>query len=264
MKNIDGKKLLALIGIILVIALIIFIVFKGVNKNGITKEDKELAEKYALTYVVNLTENYNTPYNGTEKLFQQEETTYTDLNATEIINVAIKYIENTNMDASINEETLRIINRVKDINNFDEYKSYNGETVREAVKAIFGNVTYNDFSATEETNYLYDFIYNKKYDIYLSKRNNVKEYETSYQSLEFSKISTTVKDEKIIVTIAVAYVYDDGSTRLYGQDKNGENIIVEEVDEIPSNKVNEFDKFEISFTKSDDENIAFESIKKVK
>lgn len=264
MKNLDGKKLLVLIGIILVVAVIVFVIVKAINNNGITEEDKKQAEENALTYFVNLTENYKTPYNGIDKLFQLEETTFKTLSQESIVSTAIKYAKENDIEIVISDRTASLIKNSNTYPNFSEYDVYKGESIREIIKKLFGNVEFSNYDYTNKTSYLYEGIYDNTFDVYLIKRNNVKDVTSEFQSIKFSLIDTKIKDKKIVTTIAVAYVYDDGANIMYAQDKNGKNVIAENVNEFPTDKIDEFDKFEITSTKTEEGNIVFESIKKVK
>ena len=84
------------------------------------------------------------------------------------------------------------------------------------------------------------------------------------QNVKYEILETNKKDDKLVTTLVIAYVYDNGEVKKYASDKNGENIIVENVDKIPAENYKDFDKFDITFSKTEDGNYVFESIEKVK
>lgn len=263
MKNVDFKKLFILIGIIAVIAAVILLITKLGGKN-LTKEETKNVEDASINYYANLTEGYATPYGGIDILFQKDEVTFDKLETREIINTSIKYATDKGFDTSISENKINLLKTNNNYGKIEEYALYNGESIRKAIKELFGDVEYIDASSTNNYNYLYDYIYDRKSDVYLVKRNSVKSQVDKNQSLEYKHISTKAKDKKAIVTLAITYVYNDGKTSTYAKDPLGETIIAEEVKEFPEDKINEFDKYEITLSQTKDGKYVFESLKKVK
>lgn len=263
MKNLDFKKLLVLLLIIAAAVAVVFLIFKVVSKDSLNDEEKKKIEEKVSSYYTNLTDGYTTVYGGTDMLFQKESTTFADLETASVIYTAIKYAENNEIDTSVKTMYLDSIKAEGKYGDLSDYSAYSGTGVREAIKALFGEVNYTDTSSTDNHNFKYDYVYISKYDLYLMKKSNALEIENSKQHVEKHVIKTEEKEDKIVTTVAIAYVYDDGTTIKYASDKNGENIIVEDVKEFPTDFIDKFDKFEITLTKKDN-NYIFESIKKVK
>lgn len=263
MKNLDVKKLLVLLLIIAGIIGILFLVFKVVSKDSLTDEEKQKIEERVSTYYTNLTDGYTTVYGGADILFQSDTTTFTDLNTASVIFTAIKYAESNEIDTSVKSSYLSSLNTEGTYGDISEYSAYSGQGIREAIKALFGEVNYTDTSSTNNYNFEYDYYYVPKYDLYLMKKSDAIKLTNTNQQVVKHVIKTEEKDDKIVTTIAVAYVYDNGTKIKYATDKNGTNIVVEDVEEFPTDYIDEFDKFEITLTKTED-NYTFESIKKVK
>lgn len=263
MKNLDFKKLLVLLLIIAAIVAVVFIIINVVSKGGLTEEDKKKAEERITTYYTSLTDGYTTAYGGTDMLYQKESVTFADLEQAPVIYTAIKYAEANGINTSVKTEYLNALNNEGSYGDISLYSAYSGVGVRTAIKELFGEVSYTDASSTNNHDFKYDYHYIKKYDIYLMKKSNAIELTNTNQRVVQHVIKTEEKDEKIVTTIAVAYVYDDGTVVKYATDKKGINVVAEDVTEFPTDKIDEFDKFEITVTKKDD-NFIFESIKKIK
>lgn len=258
MKNIDFKKLLVFISIIVIVGTIIFFI---VSPNKASKKEKELAENLSTKYYANLTSGFATSYGGLELLFQQNKTTYDNLNTASIINIAIKYAKDNSLNISVTEDTINAL--AKEYENINDYTFYNGDGIRTAIKELFG-ITFTNSSSTKNISYLYDFYYNQTFDVYLMKRNNVTSTKINEQGIDYHIIKTSKKNKKLITTIAIAYTYNNGSTFIYAQDKLGEKVIAQEAKEFPVDKINEFDHFNITLKQTKDKKYVFESIEKVK
>lgn len=263
MKNLDLKKLLVFIGIIAVVALSIFLIIKSLGNNKPTEEETKDVESLSIDYYASLTAGYNTSYNGLDVLFATDKTTVDDLNYNCILNTAIKYATDKGIDLSVPSNVLTILGESGTYGNINDYVAYNGVGVRNAIKELFG-ITKTDTTILGNFDFLYDFYYVKKYDMYLVKRSKATDNSNSYQSIDYSIIETTKKKDKLSTTIAIAYVYNDGSAKIYAKDKLGENIVSEDSKEFPKDKIDEFDKFTITLKQSENDKYVFESIEKVK
>jgi hypothetical protein len=83
--------------------------------------------------------------------------------------------------------------------------------------------------------------------------------------LDYSIIETTSKKDKIIITTAIAYVQKEENKKTYASDMSGENVVAKDCTEFPTDKIDEFTKYEFTLKKSTDgKNYVFESVKKVK
>lgn len=263
MKNLDFKKLLVFIALIIVAGIIIFFVIKAINNNKPTEDEVKLVENLATKYVVNFTSGYTTSYNGIDYLFQSDKQTYDTLETSAKIKIAIKYATENNINTAVSSTVIKNLEKSGDYKNFSQYEIYNGESIRKSIKAIFGK-DFEDTSSKNNPSFLYDYEYNTKYDVYLVKNSKAISITDPNQNVKYEILETNKKDDKLVTTLVIAYVYDNGEVKKYASDKNGENIIVENVDKIPAENYKDFDKFDITFSKTEDGNYVFESIEKVK
>lgn len=264
MKNVDFKKLFILIGIIVAIVAVVLLITNLTKKNKLTEEETKNIEDVTINYYANLTEGYTTSYGGLDILFQRDEVTFEKLETVEILNTAIKYATDKGLNISVNEAKIEALKNKNAYGDINTYSIYNAEGIRTAIKELFGVEKYSDESATNNYNYLYDYIYDYDNDVYLVKRNKVKDTKETAQNVNYEVISTEQKDEKVIVTIAIAYSYETDSKTMYAKDPDGVTIISEDSDEFPTDKIDEFEKFEFTLKKSADKKYTLESIKKVK
>ncbi len=265
MKNVDIKKLLVLIGILAVVGVIIFFVIKGVNNNKENKEIEKAAETVTLDYYINLTAGYNTNFGGLDVLFVNDKTTVENLHKSSILTTAIRYASEKHLDYGVSKTILDSLNASKTYGNIDDYAAYKGEAIRTAVKELFGDIKYVDSSSISTYEYLNDYYYNNTFDVYLVKRNNVTSNNNEENTIEHHVIETKKqKDGKIITTIAIAYVHNDGTNKTYSKDKLGKNVIVENSEKFPEDKADEFEKYNITVKPGEKDKYVFESIEKVK
>ena len=264
MKKFDVKKLLVLILIIAALIAIAFIGFKAVNKDKLTKENKTEVEANISSYYLNLTKGYSTTYGGLDVLYSYDKTTYEDLSEQEIVYTAATYLSDSDINYTIDAAAMTQLSDSGKYGNLNDYRIYSGESVRQAVKDLFGADTIPSTPAPE--NYVFDIIYDVNTDCYLITKNDIEDNETSEASMDFSIISTESKDGKVITTVAIAYVYDDEGNIMYMKDPAGEKVVVEnlEKEEFPKDKIDEFDKYKFTLKESSDKKYVFESVEKVK
>ena len=266
MKNIDFKKLLVFLVIVLAIGLVIFAVVKlaGNNKSA-NDEETEILEDIGLTYLARLTEGYNSSYNGIDLLYANDkEVKYDQLSASSVLYLATRYIANKEIDNVVNSaqvtEARKLIGE-----NAEGYTPYKGEAIRQAIKELFG-VDFDNTSAVDEPGFGYNFYYFPESDIYL-KGANYTNLNINYDAdLKFHIVKTNKnkKDKTLQVEYAVAYtMINDEKMREFATDINGENVvaILEKKEAFPADKVKEFDTYTITL-KKDGDNYVFESFKK--
>ena len=262
MKNFDVKKLFVLILIILVIAVGIFFIVKnlGGNKKP-TKEETENAETLSIDYYANLTRGYSSSYGGLDILFQREKTTYDDLETAAILNSAINYAIDNNIDLSVATSIISDLGTEAGYENIDDCLVYKGEGVRKAIKELFG-VDFKDTSSVDNLSFLYNFMYDSIYDVYVVERNDVEDLYETQRAIDYKIIETVKNKDKVTTTIAIAYVYNDAGKIMYAKDPNGKEIIVEnaEKEEFPEDKVDEFNKYDITLKETEDNKFVFDSI----
>lgn len=262
MKNLDFKKLLVFLVIVAIIVLIVLFGVKKVNETKPTEEEAKTVEELTVDYFANLTKGYSTSFNGLDILFKSDKTTFADLSTVSILSNAITYASEKNLDIAVNESVVNSLDASL-YGNPNEYLAYQGTAIRQAMTELFGTAI-EDRSAADNIDFLYDYYYVKEHDIYLVKRNKVASASMSQLNIEYSFIETKKKDNKITTTFAIAYVYNDGTTKKYSSNSKGSPIIVEGVNEFPTEKIDEFEKFTITLKKTDNGKYVFESIEKVK
>ncbi len=262
MKNLDVKKLLVFIVIIAIVGVIAFFVIKSMSNTKPTEEERKLAEKLTTEHVVNFTNGYITSYNGIDYLFQFDKVTYDDLEVGPIIRSAIAYAKENDISINVSTTTINNLGATNEYGDIKAYEIYSGEGIRKSIKALYGK-DFENKSETNSLNFMYDIIYNIKYDSYLVKRNSAISNTNPAQTVKYNIIETNKKDDKLTTTIAISYVYDDGQEQMISTDRNGDNVILEGVVEVPTENIKDFDKYDVTFTKVDDKYV-FESIEKVK
>ncbi len=263
MKKFDVKKLLVFILIIAVLIIAGFFIFKMVNKENLSNEDKQNVENSVITYFLNLTNGYSTIYGGLDVLYSYDKTSLGDLKEQEIIFTAVNYLEKSEINYSISADYmsgLKESGKYKDLNN---YRIYKGESVRQAVKDLFGLDSIP--SNPTPVNFLYNISYDSNYDCYLISENNIENNNTNEATMDFSIISTEKKEDKLETIVAIAYVYNDNGNIMYLKDAEGTSIVAENLDkkEFPKDKIDEFTKYKFTLKENSDKKYVFESVEKI-
>ena len=132
------------------------------------------------------------------------------------------------------------------------------------IKNYFGsNLILKDYIGA--ANFNYDYYYLEQYDVFMKVKNQTVDLTSDKSSMDFKIIETKKEKDTLVTTVAVAYVYYNGTDYKYAQDKNGSNIIVSGVKEyeFPEDKDDEFNKY-IFRTKKVDDKYILDSIEKVK
>lgn len=267
MKNIDFKKLLVFLGIIVAIGLVIFLVTRIGNKEKkTTEEETKILEEIGLQYIAKLTQGYITDYNGIDLLYNNDNVEYKDLSDASILNMAMSYVVKKDLDNSVPTSSLELM--AKDYpNSISEYSAYKGESVRKAIKELFG-VDYENKEVIGELGFGYNIFYNSDFDIYLKGTND--QYKTpNYDSTVKFYVTKTSKikkkkEEKLKMEFVVAYTRQNDAARIdYAKDPNGVTIVatINKEEDFPKDKANEFTKYSITLKKVDG-NYVFESLKK--
>ena len=267
MDKVESKKILAIGLLIVIIVAALFMIFKLGNKgnNKSSKEQITEAEEKAISYFASLKSGYATDYNGIELLYDEDKITYDDLSVENILNTASRYAVD-NLDVGVPSNTIEQLS-LRGITQ-DKYTIYNAKAIREAIKKLFG-IDWDNKSTNGELNFIYDYIYEKDYDVYLKRANNNKNnsYDSSSYSVDYKIVDSNKsgKDE-LKVTIAIAYVYEDGNELIYYSDKENSNeVYTKNIDEasIDDDKLDDFKKYVITLKKVND-TYTFKSIEKNK
>ncbi len=263
MKNVDVKKLLVFILIIVAIGIIGFVAFKSLGKDKISDEEKEIIENLGFNYYVNMSRDYSSFYGGLDYLFSKDKVTYDDLDTGAILNTALTYAQDNNLNLTIQSGYMDGLEDENLYGDLDNYGIYNAQGIRDAIKELFG-VEWDNKSSINTLNFMYDFYYDGLFDLYLVMRNDVMDYTDSNRSMNYKIIETTKKDNKLLTTFALGYIYGDGNTMSIAKDPSGEEIVVENTSsvELPDDKLDSFNKYTLTLKQTDDKKYVFESIEK--
>lgn len=267
MKKLDWKKILILIvAVVLVVGLIIFAVNKF-GKDKITEEQFKTAEDISIKYITYMTLGYNNNYNGVDILFSKDKTTYEDLTTANILTTAIRY----SIDKLNPSVDSIVVNQVaQEGYNTDDYTIYEGATIRQAIKEVFG-VDFENQSSVNEVNFGYDYIYLSDYDVYLSRKSSYYYEPTEKLYVTYKKLDSKQVKNNIEIEIAVAYIFDmngDNSKLVYTSDANGNEVVLETTGDanttnydIPEDSIDKFQKYTITLKKVNDKYV-FDNIAK--
>ncbi len=262
MKNLDVKKLAVFVIIILLIVGGFIVVKKMKKNNEVTQEEIKENESLVIDYFTNLTQGYATVYSGIDVLYNNGKMTVKDLEYGAIINLAIKYAADKGINMTVPQGVLNSLNDSKEFGNIKTYTAYDGNKLRDTIKLLFGE-TEEPMSMINKVNFLYDFIYVERYDIYLMRKNEkVKDYTNNNYYMDCSLVDQKKEKDKVKTTVAVAYVYNNNGVYTYYKDKEVKQEVSNTSKEFPKDKIDEFDKFTFTLKKDGDHYI-FESIEKV-
>lgn len=263
-KNIIIIIILALLIIGAIVALALF------NSRGKETSEKDLEAVTTLfdEYIFGLTTHYPTEYRGSDVLYQEDETTYKDLHPNVILNVAADYAKDNNGDVS----SINMQNQLTSMGfkPEDYIIALDGAMMVEGVEKIFGEELGHGSGANDNT-YGFDYIYVPSLNVYLKVKNTKASFPTDgkhhvdYKTIE----AITTKDNKVEMTIAIAYVHEIDDKVFYTSDKEKNNKVYEvkksEAKEIKDEYLDKFQKYVVTFNYNEKgQNFTFESIKKAK
>lgn len=264
MKKFDVKKIGIIAAIVVVIVLAIFLIGKAIKGNSIDEQSLEKYEKLTTEYLIRMSYGYNTPYFGLETSFTKDELKVEDLNNRQLLSVAINYITLEDKVSEVDYKTIIALHG-KEYPQIESSALYKAEDIRLALKEIFGIENFANPSVEADYTYLISYTYLNDEDIYIVTAKEENSIVDKNQFIDYSIIETKAKNDKLVTTVAIAYAYSDGESSQYATDMYGENIVAEKASKFPTEKIDEFTKYEFTFTKSKDgKNYIFESIKKVK
>lgn len=265
MKKFDIKKIGIILAIVVVLVLAIFLIGKAIKGGSVDKKDLEKYENYVVNYYMNLTAGYNTSYNGLEALYASDETTMENVTDKQLISTAVEYITKNATSTSVDYATMIAIYS-DDYPEIKDAMLYNAEDIRNGIKELYGITNFANPTIKGDITNLSSYIYIPEEDIYIVSAGDLSQSKLSKtQSIDYSIISTEVKSEKIVTTVAIAYRDFNGKTYIYASDRYGEKIVAEEVSKFPTDKIDKFDKYEFTLSKTKDgKKYVFESVKKVK
>jgi len=252
MKKFDIKKLLVLILIIAVVAVIIFLVIKGSKATKPSESEATTSETLTMDYFASMTSGYNTLYDGIDVLYNNDSLKYEDLQTANILNVAAKYVSDQDSNAGVSSNIITKLKESTEYGNIDNASIFNGSEIRAAIKTLFG-VDFEDQSAIDNIDFKYDIYYNSEFDLYIIQKaaNVLEDYASENEKVDYTLIETVKENNDLKTTIAVAYVYNDGTNNSYCKDKDCETIVVENAEEFPKDNINDFEHYtftSINFT----------------
>lgn len=268
MKKIDPKKIIIL-GVIAIIVLVVTILLLNpLSDKSKNKKDEGIQTQQAVVenYYIYLTEGQNTPYSGAEILYIQDETKLENISQRHIISTIIKYLEAKKITSEIKLQDL-INSYSETIPKIEYAKVYDGKAMRNAAKVLFGIEDFPNLSIEGDFTYLTSYYYLNQEDAYVVIPGNQEDSlnPDKQRFVDHSIISTEEKDNKVTITVAIAYCSKNEETTQYASDRNGSNIVEKRATEFPKDKIDKFDKYTFTLVKSKDgKNYIFESVKKVK
>ena len=263
MKKFDIKNIGIILAILVVVVLAIVLLGKSLKGNVDDATLKEY-EKITVDYYLNLTAGLNTSYDGVEALYEIDETKLENISDRQLLHVAIDYITKEGKASAVDLGTLVMLYE-------DEYPDiaksgiYKGEEIREAIKLLFGIENFPNPTIEADATALTNYIYLSEEDIYLVNGDYTNSLVDTNLIVDYSIVETTSKKDKIITTVAIAYAQKNAEKLTYATDRFGNNVVATDVSEFPTDKIDEFTKYEFTLTKSKDgKSYIFESAKKVK
>lgn len=265
MKKFDIKKIGIILAIVVVAILAIVLISKAI-KGNVDEESIKKYEDTTVQYYLSLSAGLNTSFDGMEALYQVDETKLEDLNDRQILHTAIDYVskEYDNQEHGVDLITISMLYK-------DEYPDieksglYQGKAIRKAIKTLFGIDNFANPTIEADATFLTNYIYLAEEDIYIVNGDYATSVRDPELMVDYSIVNTKTKKDKIITTVAIGYAQKTGDVRTYASDMFGEKVVAEKVSEFPKDKIDEFEKYEFTLTKSKDgKNYIFESVKKVK
>ncbi len=260
MKKIDFKKLGVLIILIIVGVLAIFGITKIVQKiSGPSKAVREQVEENVEKYFTYLSVGHTSIFNGIDLLYDKDEVKFEDLNKGTVIETAIQYANEHGKYLNVDKNIVDEFNK----QNNKKGVGYDAKVVGEAIKELFGKeMPITTYMA--EANYLYDYYYLPDYNMIIKSRSKTQDISTENNFISTHIIDTKKEKGNLVTTVAVAYVYTNGTSYSFAADKNGVKIVDgnREKREFPVEKAEEFPKYRFISKKVDDKYV-FERIEKV-
>ena len=266
-----GNKKSIIFGIIIAILAIAAVIFVALFNS----RDKEVPEEQLNSvtdifeyYIFSMTKGYPTQYMGIDTLYSKDETKYEDLHYNAILNAAAIYASEQ-LDNSINNDVKAIVTNTYGYKDESTYTLFKGESIKEAVKILFGKDDFEHGTGINDGSFGYDFTYLYEVDLYVREDNNSLYVDNDEHFLDYKILdSKSLKDDKVEVTVAIAYVHKFDQKVIYTSDSKGNEVVFETTPTkygIPDNKEDKFQKYTVTFkTDKNNKTYSFESIKKVK
>lgn len=269
--------------IVLLLIFLVFMLINNGNKDNF-KEDYEDIEQNIVDNLLYLTSGYNTDYFGTEKLFEVSSLKFKNLKDENLLATAIS-VYNMETENIVDDEL--IVDSEK-LANYETYILIRGSVIKDYIKKLF-NIDWTHKSVEASDGFIYNYEYDSDSDAYIVyPSESYKDYEDKLDNFNSSvivePISSTSTSKTVKTTIVVAYstytenedgtmtikyykdkeqkelVFEINSNDIYTVDENDNIIENEDADSIKKH-TDEFQKYVITSTKTDD-SFALTSIKK--
>ena len=191
-------------------------------------------------------------------MFSKDKYTVEDISLESKYNTCIKYAMENNLDLFPDSSVKGLLQ----LGNRDDIILYKSDAINEASKILFGE----DFKFDEAVNddFIYNYYYNKDYNVVVAELTQKENTIEAENSMDYKILSTKKDGKDIITTIAIAYVANlaDG-TYTYSSTRDFEKVVATGISEykIPEDKIDQFPKYKITMTKSNDSYV-FKSIEK--
>ncbi len=256
-----GVKFLIFIILLALLGGAIYLIVQKNNTGSKTKKEK-IETISSIQHFVNLTEGYDSKYNGIDRLFQEESATKDDLHNGILLTAAYRYIldPKNNIDSNITPIEYAELEEGVDISNATVLK---GKQVRDAIKILFGIEFENDGYTNK--NFKYAYSYDPVTDMYIRKES------TNSADAAYSILPIVVSNKKngstIVSKVAIAYVIrKDKEFNIYSDSENTNLIKTVEIIDINDFTEKELDQMaKFNITSQDiNKNYTFEKIEAVK
>ena len=134
---------------------------------------------------------------------------------------------------------------------------------------VFGKEDFEHGTGINDGTFGYDFTYLYEIDLYVREENNSLYVNNDEHFLDYKILdSKSLKDDKVEVTVAIAYVHKFDQKVIYTSDSKGNEVVFETTPTkygIPDDKEDKFQKYTVTFkTDKNNKTYSFENIKKVK
>lgn len=263
MKN----KFMKFIVLVLVIALVgglIYLVVSKSNKGGKTKLTTEETVQFRnLEYFYKLGYGGMSDYSGIDSMYTDKTIKYEDLKPELVLTTVFDYLNKNKEkeDVELDAELYARVNYEYDLSVLEAMK---GETVRKAIKNLFG-VDWKDASVVNRTGtFQFSYVYDSKLDVYI--RETVKE-DVSNNVVLYDIIDTKKEDKLIYTDIIIGYfAYEEESYNVYANALNTQyikNVKDLSFDYLSEEELGQLKKYRIT-SKLVDKNYVFDSIAPLK
>ena len=267
MDKLNKKTIIiGLIVAVLIIAGIVALALFNSKGNDTTEKDLEAVTTLFETRIFGLTTHYPTQYKGTDKLYDADETKYEDLHRNVVLNVAAEYAKEHEGIITANNMLKQL--EVMGYKSEDYIVALDGAVMAEGVEKIFGKELASG-SGNNDNTFGFDFIYVPTLNVYLKVKGSANFPTDGKHYVDYKIIESKTKDNKVNMTIAIAYVHIIGDKVIYTSDKEANKNIYEttldDKDGIKDEHLKKFQKYTVTFNYNEKtKEFTFDSIKKVK